>query len=240
MGMTTSFRDQLDEKLSANGVDADNHEHIAANGSTASDAAFRGFIENLPVMFYAVDAAAPHTPLYISPTFEEFGYPLSEWLTKPDIWDRVMHPEDRDHVLGLTRDAMTRGESTDFEYRIVCKDGRIVWVRDRGCFVKDKNGKLLCWQGVIINITQRRLAEQELQVGIVQHAPPEDGVSLDADGVGCSGHGAGDRVVAPSQDRRGVVLAGRADGDGGFRHGGRLPGSAGRTCRERTRERRRR
>ncbi|MEJ7624487.1 MAG: PAS domain S-box protein [Pyrinomonadaceae bacterium] len=161
--MTTSLLDQLDEKPSANGVDADNNAPIAANGSAASDAAFRGFIENLPVMFYAVDAAAPHTPLYISPTFEEFGYPLSEWLTKPDIWDRVMHPEDRDHVLGLTRGAMARGESTDFEYRIVCKDGRIVWIRDRGCFVKDTNGKLLCWQGVIINITQRRLAEQELQ-----------------------------------------------------------------------------
>ena len=35
---------------------------------------FRSFIENLPVMFYAVDAEPPHKPMYISPTFSAFGY----------------------------------------------------------------------------------------------------------------------------------------------------------------------
>jgi len=51
-----------------------------------SDSTFRRFIEHLPVMFYAVGATPPHTPLYISPTFAQFGYPLSDWMTKSDIW----------------------------------------------------------------------------------------------------------------------------------------------------------
>lgn len=124
---------------------------------------YRSFIENLPVMFYAVAATSPHTPLYISPAFEKFGYPLNDWLTQDDIWDRVMHPDDRDEVLTKTRLAMSKGESIDFEYRIICKDGRVVWVRDRSCFVKDANGVPICWQGVILDITERRQAQHELE-----------------------------------------------------------------------------
>ncbi len=125
--------------------------------------AYRGFIENLPVMFYAVAPEPPHTPIYISPTFEQFGYPIKQWMTKPDIWDRVIHADDRENVLNNTREAMRRGESIDFEYRVVCKNGDIVWVRDRSCFIKDKQGNKLCWQGVILDVTERKLAVEGLQ-----------------------------------------------------------------------------
>jgi len=128
-----------------------------------SEGTYRSFIESLPVMFYAVAAGSPHTPLYISPTFEKFGYPLNDWLTQDDIWDRVMHPDDRDEILTKTRLAMKKGEAIDFEYRIVCKDGRIVWVRDRSCFVKDSSGVPICWQGVILDVTERKLAQHELE-----------------------------------------------------------------------------
>jgi len=128
----------------------------------ADENTYQRFIENLPVMFYAVTPTPPHTPIYISPTFACFGYPLEEWMTDSDIWDRVMHPDDRDHVLNATRDAMGKGEGIDFEYRVVCMNGSVLWVRDRSCFIKGRDGELLCWQGVILDITERRLAEQEL------------------------------------------------------------------------------
>ena len=124
---------------------------------------FQSFIENLPVMFYAVGATPPHTPIYISPTFENFGYPLDVWMTDPDIWDRVVHPDDRKNILDATRAAMRKGESIDFEYRVVCKNGNVVWVRDRSCFIKGNDGELLCWQGIILDITERKAAEQELE-----------------------------------------------------------------------------
>ncbi len=126
------------------------------------DGVFRSFIENLPVMFYAVEPAPPHTPIYISPTFERFGYPLNDWLTKPDIWDRVIHPDDRDGILNATRSAMKNREGIDFEYRVVCKDGSVIWIRDRSCFIENKNGDPICWQGVILDITDQRNAKEEL------------------------------------------------------------------------------
>lgn len=128
-----------------------------------SGTAFRSFIENLPAMFYAVEPVPPHKPLYISPTFERFGYPLEDWLTKPDIWDRIIHPDDREEVLSKTRAAMKKGENIDFEYRVVCADGSVIWVRDRSCFVRERSGELLCWQGVILDVTERKLAVQELE-----------------------------------------------------------------------------
>src|SRR5207253_6784025 len=117
---------------------------------------------NLPVVYSAVAPTSPHTPIYISPTFESFGYPLDEWMTDSDIWDRVMHPDDREHVLDATRNAMRNGEGIDFEYRVVCKNGNTLWVRDRSCFIKGRDGELLCWQGVILDVTERKLAEEEL------------------------------------------------------------------------------
>jgi len=132
------------------------------SGQLPNNATYQDFIENLPVMFYAVEPSPPYAPIYISPTFEAFGYPISEWMTDPNIWDRIIHPDDRELILNGTREAMKNGESIDYEYRIVCSDGRSVWVRDRSCFIKDNSGKMLCWQGVIIDITEHRQAEISL------------------------------------------------------------------------------
>ncbi len=134
---------------------------IVLSDEAVNGDAYRRFIENLPVMFYAVAPVAPHTPIYISPTFEQFGYPIKDWMTDPNIWDRVIHIEDRENVLSNTREAMRRGDSVDYEYRVVCKNGDIVWVRDRSCFIKDRDGNKLCWQGVILDITPRVKARQE-------------------------------------------------------------------------------
>jgi diguanylate cyclase (GGDEF)-like protein/PAS domain S-box-containing protein len=130
---------------------------------TESDDKYRGFIENLPVMFYAVEPFPPHTPMYISPAFEVFGYPLEDWHTKSDIWSKVVHPDDTARIMNQTRIAIKKGEGIDYEYRIIGKDGSIFWIRDRACFIKDEKGKKICWQGIILDITDRKQAEIELE-----------------------------------------------------------------------------
>src|ERR1043166_1148374 len=133
--------------------------------SDAQDyATFQRFIENLPVMFYAVSPTAPHTPIYISPTFKEFGYPLKDWFNDSEIWDRIIHPDDKERVLSETRAAMKKGKDIECECRVVCKNGRVVWIRDRSCFIKDETGQPLCWQGVILDVTERKEALDALQV----------------------------------------------------------------------------
>lgn len=128
-----------------------------------ADSMFRGFIENLPVMFYAVGPEAPHRPIYISPTFEQFGYPLEIWMTDPRIWTKIIHEDDRDRVLEGTRAAIIAGEEIDYEYRIIGESGELFWIRDRSCFIKDKDGRNICWQGVILDVTERKLATGTLK-----------------------------------------------------------------------------
>ncbi len=126
------------------------------------DNSFRSFIENLPVLFYAANPFPPYSPIYINPAFEVLGYSVNEWMSNTDMWIRVLHPEDRDWVLAKTESAMLRGEGIDFEYRIISKTGKLFWVRDRSCFIRDDDGKLICWQGVILDITARHQAEISL------------------------------------------------------------------------------
>jgi diguanylate cyclase (GGDEF)-like protein/PAS domain S-box-containing protein len=142
-------------------VSSSPHE-VASVHNGPTDGVFRSFIENLPAMFYAVEPSPPHKPIFISPTFERFGYPLNDWISQPDIWDRVIHPDDRESILAATRSAMSKGENIDFEYRVVCANGEVLWIRDRSCFIRGTEGEPICWQGVIIDITDRRKAEEEL------------------------------------------------------------------------------
>lgn len=113
-------------------------------------------------MFYAVEAKAPHRTVYISPSFERFGYSLKKWTTDPLIWDKVLHPDDKERVLSTTRRTIMRGSEIDLEYRIFSKSGNVHWIRDRGCIIRDEKGRRLYWQGVIIDITDKKNAVGEM------------------------------------------------------------------------------
>lgn len=124
---------------------------------------YQNLIETMPVMIYAAEPFPPYSPLYISPAFEMFGYPLEEWRESLDLWVRTIHPDDRQRILFETKTAMGSGGETDFEYRIVASNGDVYWVRDRGCFVRDEEGNLIYWQGIIIDVTDRKKGEECLR-----------------------------------------------------------------------------
>ena len=132
------------------------------NPATGEDK-YRSFIENLPVLFYAVEPEPPYSPIYVSPAFEMFGYPLDEWLDSADIWLKVIHEDDRQRVFEETVDSTITGRNVQYEYRVRAADGTVHWVRDRGCLIRDKSGKVTHRQGVIADITLSKLAEEEVE-----------------------------------------------------------------------------
>lgn len=138
-----------------------------SNGSpdddlSPGDGMYRGFIENLPVLFYAVTPAPPFTPLYVSPAFSRFGFPLERWRSDPEIWLKVIHPDDRDWVFTQTDASTQSGEEVDYEYRIIDADGQLHWVRDRGCLIRDTKDRVLYREGVMLDITDRKKTEEAL------------------------------------------------------------------------------
>lgn len=144
--------------------DLDENSNPHNGRSSADDTMYRGFIENLPVLFYAVSPTPPFTPIYISPAFERFGYPLETWRTDPEIWSKVIHPDDQGWVFTQTDASTWSGEDVDYEYRIVDSEGAIHWVRDRGCLVRDEKGVVLGREGVILDITDRKQAQEALRI----------------------------------------------------------------------------
>ena len=129
------------------------------------DAQYRSFIENLPVLFYAVSPKPPFSPFYVSPAFARFGYPLEAWLSDPEIFMKVIHEDDREWVFQQTKASTRSGEEVDYEYRMIEANGKLIWVRDRGCLIYGKKGEVIGREGVMIEITEQKLIEEELRNG---------------------------------------------------------------------------
>ncbi len=124
---------------------------------------FREFIEDLPLMFYVVEPFPPFKPIYVSSAFKHFGYSQDEWFANPNIWVSVIHEDDRERILKETAEAIAAAERTDCEYRIVGKKGEVYWVRDRSSCVCDETGKVVRKQGMIMDITDRKIAKEEIE-----------------------------------------------------------------------------
>ncbi|MEZ5426579.1 MAG: PAS domain S-box protein [Pyrinomonadaceae bacterium] len=132
-------------------------------GAVRQASKYRNLIESLPVMFYAVESVKPYAPLYISPAFSSLGYPLEKWRNRKDMWVRLLHPEDREWVLRETEKAMQEERATDYKYRLIARDGSVRWIHDQGCFARDAAGQTICWQGVMIDVTEHMKAEELLR-----------------------------------------------------------------------------
>lgn len=125
------------------------------------EAMYGSLIETLPAVVYVAEPFPPYSTIYVSPGIESLGYTLEEWLAKPDNWVNILHPEDREWVLRQTEESFHQRKENDYEYRVIARDGEIHWLHDRGKFVLDQLGNALFWQGVLLNITRRKKAEEE-------------------------------------------------------------------------------
>ena len=86
----------------------------------------------------------------ISPEVETvLGYAQEEWMGDADLWIARIHPEDRDRVVSACEHANEMGIAYRELYRMIARDGHIVWIRDTAELVRDSEGRPICWQGVM-------------------------------------------------------------------------------------------
>jgi PAS domain S-box-containing protein len=90
------------------------------------------------------------------------GYSAHEWESDPDFFSRVLHPDDRDRVLGAFAHAHETYESIQIEYRIIAKDGRVVWIQDDAAVARDDEGRPMHLQGFMADATSRKQNELQL------------------------------------------------------------------------------
>ena len=90
------------------------------------------------------------------------GYPAEQWLTR-DFWPSILHPDERDAIVRTCRLHTEAGEDHEFEYRAIHRDGRIVWVARDMVSVETHFGRPFRLRGVMIDVTEQKRAEEELE-----------------------------------------------------------------------------
>jgi PAS domain S-box-containing protein len=129
---------------------------------------YRLLVERLPAVSYIWDLAPTNEPWapYTSPQIEDIlGYTQEEWMADPDIWHSCLHPDDREAIDAMTYWGHLPGGQWSHEYRLIAKDGRVVWIRDSGRAIPfDDDGTLPALNGVLIDITAEKENEKRVRV----------------------------------------------------------------------------
>lgn len=92
---------------------------------------------------------------------ELLGYPCERWLKK-DFWVNHIHPDDKPWVIEYCRKSSQQLDNYEFEYRMIAKDGRIIWLHDIVNVVRE-NSKSIGLRGFMIEVTERKRSEKLLR-----------------------------------------------------------------------------
>jgi PAS domain S-box-containing protein len=128
-----------------------------------AEAGYQALLEQLPLAVYIRGLDVRTSNVYVSPQVEPMlGYPADLWRDDPDLIKRVIHPDDLDRVLDELAAVRKTGEPLRTEYRCIARDGRIVWVEDLTFIVHDEDGTPQNVQGFLLDITERKQAEESV------------------------------------------------------------------------------
>ncbi len=124
---------------------------------------YGALVEQIPAVVY-VDLVDEHmTTSYVSPQIQDLlGVSPEEYIEDSDLWANMLHPEDRDEAMATYLRGRASGEPFVFEYRLIGRDGRVVWFRDSAIVLTDADGRPHLIQGVMLDITERKAAEAQI------------------------------------------------------------------------------
>lgn len=120
-------------------------------------------VERLPMIVYLSPVDNMQHTTYVSPQIETIlGYTPKEWLANPKFWQTRLHPNDREGVIHTVEESERTGDPSSMEYRMLARDGKIVWFHDQAVLLRDDKGQPLYWQGIKVDVTTRKQAEAEI------------------------------------------------------------------------------
>jgi diguanylate cyclase (GGDEF)-like protein/PAS domain S-box-containing protein len=127
-----------------------------------ADAKYRTLVEQIPAIVYIDLATESMATTYVSPQIEDLlGITPAEYIEDPDLWYKHLHPDDKERALATYLEGREAGTAFDFEYRLVARDGRVVWFHDSAVVVNDDEGEPAFIHGVMLDVTERKRAEEE-------------------------------------------------------------------------------
>ncbi len=131
----------------------------------ASEARYKRITEGLTDYQYTVRiehgraVETRHNPACVTVT----GYTMEELVANPYLWIQMVAPEDHERVHEHVQQILAGRDVPPIEHKIIRKDGKICWVSNTTILFKDAAGKLLSYDGVIKDVTERKTAEEQIR-----------------------------------------------------------------------------
>ena len=171
------------------------------------DRQWRNLVEQIPAVTYTERYDTPGHYAFVSPQVEALcGFTPEEVIGQPGLVASRVHPDDLALFMVVDEHASESGEPFRLEFRLQTKDGRWIWVRSEAVLVHDGQGRPLYWQGVLVDISDRKTAEAQLwdseaRFRTVLAAAPVGIVVHDASGAIVAANEAAESTLGLSQDQ---------------------------------------
>ena len=131
--------------------------HSLRNSSIAS------LVDRLPAVVFMASLEGGIGDAYVSPQIEAaLGFSQGEWLRDPIRWYQHIHPEDKEQMERRSRGNVLSGTPLKSVYRVIARDGRVVWFQCEASMLRREDGTPWAIQGVGFDITNLKESEQSL------------------------------------------------------------------------------
>ena len=139
-------------------------ERAARAASEAAAARLNALVSGLAAVVWEGDART-REPTFMSARVEQLlGYSVDRWLGDPRFWPSILHPDDRERAVATVGAALAEGRDYEQTYRLIAADGRVVWVHDVVHVRCDAHGAAQRLQGVLIDVTEQKRAEEAAEL----------------------------------------------------------------------------
>jgi PAS domain S-box-containing protein len=144
-------------------------EKLAEEQVQSAERRFRSLVETLPAIVYMDELDERATNVYTSPQTERLiGYTMQDWRDDRDLWAKILHPDDMERCIAHQRHHVESGEPFEEVYRLIARNGQVVWIHDIAVIVHDEDGTPLYSQGFLLDITAQKEAELAIEEALAR------------------------------------------------------------------------
>ena len=128
------------------------------------EARYKVLLDQIPAVVFMAYLDQGIGEAYVSPQIEAtLGFSQKEWLEDPVLWYRQIHQDDKNRWSSEAAEMFLAGKPLRSAYRVLARNGRVVWFHCEARLVRREDGEPWFIHGVGFDITELKLAQEELQ-----------------------------------------------------------------------------